>query len=392
MDTPAAAGTPAAARPGAAPTLRERWIAWRNRVLAEPGFQRSAARFWPARAIARRRARALFDLCAGFVYSQVLYACVRSGLLERLRDGPATAEELAARIGLPADATRTLLEAAATLQLVEPVRDGRYALGVQGATVLGAPAVKAMIEHHAVLYADLADPLALLRGEHRPTALQRYWAYAATPTPGDLAPGAVAAYTELMSRSQPLVAHEVLDAYPLRSHRRVLDVGGGDGTFLCALAARAPHVHVTLFDLPPVAARAKERFLAAGLAARAEAVGGDFRADPLPAGADLVTFVRVLHDHDDDTVMGLLRAARAALAPGGRLLIAEPMAGAPGAEPMGGAYFGLYLLAMGQGRPRTPGELTAMARSAGFTTLRSVPTSQPLQAQVLVSDPVPGVA
>jgi demethylspheroidene O-methyltransferase len=383
----------ALAAPGTGPpprtSLRDRWVAWRNRRLADPAFQRGAAGFFLTRFVARRRARELFDLCAGFVYSQVLYACVRGGVLEALRAGPLELAALAARAELPLDAARTLLEAAATLHLVEVRADGRYELGVQGATVLGAPAVAAMIEHHAVLYADLADPLAMLKGATRPTTLQRYWAYAATGQPRHLEPGAVAAYTELMSRSQPLVAHDVLDAYPLRRHRVVLDVGGGDGTFLAALAERAPHVRCVLFDLPPVAARARARFLAAGLAARAEAVGGDFGADPLPRGADLVTFVRVLHDHDDATVRGLLRAAREALPAGGRVLIAEPMAGTPGAEPMGGAYFGLYLFAMGHGRPRTAAELESMLLEAGFSAVREVPTAQPLQTRVLVAEAAP---
>lgn len=360
-------------------------MAWRNRRLADPAFQRAAAGFWPTRAIARRRARALFDLCAGFVYSQVLYACVRGGVLEALRDGPLTLAELARRAELPLDAARTLLDAAATLALVEPRADGRYALGVHGATVLGAPAVAAMIEHHAVLYADLVDPLAMLRGQTRPTALQRYWAYAATPAPGALSPDAVAGYTELMSRSQPLVAHDVLDAYAMAAHRVVLDVGGGDGTFLAAVAAHAPQLQVVLFDLPPVAARAAARFRAAGLEARATAVGGDFGVDPLPRGADLVTFVRVLHDHDDATVAQLLQAARAALPADGTVLIAEPMAGTAGAETMGAAYFGMYLRAMGSGRPRTPAELGALLRAAGFERIRELPTAQPLQTRLLVA-------
>ena len=383
----------ALAAPGAAAparsSLRDRWVAWRNRRLADPAFQRSAAGFLLTRFVARRRARQLFDLCAGLVYSQVLYACVRGGVLDALRDGPLELAALAVRADLPPDAARTLLDAAATLHLVEARADGRWELGVHGATVLGAPAVAAMIEHHAVLYADLADPLALLRGANRPTALQRYWAYAATTQPRGLAPEAVAAYTELMSRSQPLVAHDVLDAYPLRRHRVVLDVGGGDGTFLAALAARAPHVRCVLFDLPPVAARARERFVAAGLAGRAEAVGGDFGVDRLPAGADLVTFVRVLHDHDDATVRTLLRAACEALPAGGRVLIAEPMAGTRGAEPMGGAYFGFYLFAMGHGRPRTREELASLLAEAGFAAIREVPTAQPLQTRVLVAEAAP---
>src|SRR4051794_4279593 len=75
--------------------------------------------------------------------------------------------------------------------------------------------------------------------------------------------------------------------------------------------------------------------------------------------------VRVLHDHDDAAAMTILRTARAALTPGGTLLVAEPMAATKGAETVG-SYFEFYLLAMGSGRPRTAGELTAMLQQAGF--------------------------
>ena len=61
---------------------------------------------------------------------------------------------------------------------------------------------------------------------------------------------------------------------------------------------------------------------------------------------------------------------RDALPPGRRLVVAEPMAGAPGAEPMGDAYFGFYLLAMGRGRPRTLGEIAGLLRAAGFAGVR----------------------
>ena len=80
---------------------------------------------------------------------------------------------------------------------------------------------------------------------------------------------------------------------------------------------RAPDLRLMLFDLPPVAERARARFAAAGLAGRAAAIGGDFLADPLPPGADVVSLVRVLHDHDDAAALAILRAARRAL-PAGR--------------------------------------------------------------------------
>ncbi len=192
-------------------------------------------------------------------------------------------------------------------------------------------------------------------------------------------------YTALMAASQPLVAGEVLDAYRLDRHRCLLDVGGGDGTFLAAAAARAPGLRLVLFDLPPVAERASERFAAQRLAGRATAVGGDFLRDSLPRGADIVSLVRILHDHDDDSALALLRAVRCALPEDGTLLVAEPMSGTRGAEPIGDAYFGFYLLAMGRGRPRTPGEIRALLREAGFARSHLVPTHTPLLTRLIVA-------
>ena len=107
--------------------------------------------------------------------------------------------------------------------------------------------------------------------------------------------------------------------------------------------------------------------------------------DPLPQGADLVSLVRVVHDHDDPEALQLLRAVRRALPSGGVLLLAEPMAGTRGAEAMGDAYFGFYLLAMGQGRPRTATELRALLTQAGFTRVEVRPTRRPMFAQLLVA-------
>ena len=71
--------------------------------------------------------------------------------------------------------------------------------------------------------------------------------------------------------------------------------------------------------------------------------------------------------------------------PQGTLLLAEPMMGTPGAEPVGDAYFGFYLLAMGRGRPRTPRDLKQMLESAGFARTQLLKTRQPLQSRVLVA-------
>jgi len=382
-----------AARPGApvalstkpaAPGWRERWCAWRDRVLTSPEFQRRAARNWFMRPIARRRARALFDLVAGFVYSQVLLACVRVGAFEILAEGPQTAAVLARRFDLPLPATERLLAAAVSLELVEHRSGGRFGLGKLGAPMVGNHAVSAMVEHHAVLYADLSDPLALLRGEGDAPELSRYWAYAEAAEPGALPGAQVNAYSALMSASQPLVAQEVLDTYPLHGHRCLLDVGGGQGRFLVAAGQRTPGLKLMLFDLPAVVVPATAAFAANGLQDRALVFGGDFTRDALPHGADLASLVRVLYDHGDERALTILRAVHRALPPGGSLLVAEPMAGAPGAPRMGDAYFGMYLLAMRGGRARTAAELAALLRTAGFEQVRELPTPIPLQVGVLV--------
>jgi demethylspheroidene O-methyltransferase len=93
----------------------------------------------------------------------------------------------------------------------------------------------------------------------------------------------------------------------------------------------------------------------------------------------------VLHDHDDESARVLLRGAYAALVPGGRLLIAEPMAATRGAEPIGDAYFGFYLLAMGRGRARTAAEIADLLIGAGFAAPKSLQTRRPLLASVLTA-------
>jgi demethylspheroidene O-methyltransferase len=277
-----------------------------------------------------------------------------------------------------------LLESAAALGLLQRQGDDGFGLGPLGAALLGNPGVTAMIEHHALLYADLRDPVALLRGQHQATALGRLWPYATSRCARDLPPEEVAAYSTLMAESQPMVAANVLSAYRLDRHRCLLDLGGGDGTFLVQAAAAAPNLKLMLFDLPAVAKRAQARFGEAGLTCRAEAFGGDFRTDSLPAGADIVSLIRVIHDHDDEVALAILGAAWQALPAGGTLLLAEPMAGTPAA---GGveAYFAFYLLAMGSGRPRRAEELTALLHTAGFTGVRILPSRQPMLVRVLTA-------
>ncbi len=353
------------------PTFKSRWIARRNAILGDPKFQRWAARFPLTRGTVQHHARELFFSVTGFVYTQTVLATLRSGLLDRLAAGATTVDDAAIATALSSAAAGRLLKAAASIGLAEAVGDGVYMLGQAGVALKGNPGIAAMIEHHTLLYTDLADPIALLKREGGGGALSGFWPYA------EARAGEVDSYSALMAASQPMVAEQVIDAYDFRRHKRLLDIGGGEGAFVGAVGKAAPGLARAVFDLPDVVARiadpAVTRF------------GASFLTDALPTGFDCLSLIRILHDHDDAAVLRILCAAKAALAPGGTLVIGEPMAGAGKDARVGHAYFGFYLLAMGSGRARTPDEYRAMLEKAGFSGVRTRRTTIPLIASVVTA-------
>lgn len=355
-----------------------RWRIWRNRLMASAAFRRWASRTPLIRGVARRRATELFDLVAGFVYAQTLFAAVETGLLDVLGEEPVATDSVTVRIGLGDEAAIRLLRACAALGLIEEIAPGYWMLGAQGAILRSDTGIQAMIRHHKLLYADLADPVALLKDDRQtPTRLSDFWSYAGTDQPvlgrrDDTDP-----YSRLMAATQGMVTQQILASYDFDRHRAVLDVGGGHGVFAGALRQNYPGLRIGVFDLPAVVE---------GLA-DADVTGhpGDFFADQIPQGYDCITLVRILHDHDDDAAAKLLRSIFSSLAPGSRLLIAEPMAGTRGAEAMGDAYFGLYLWAMRSGRPRRAAEIGALLDAAGFRSWKRIGTDQPLVASLIVA-------
>jgi demethylspheroidene O-methyltransferase len=363
---------------------RAGWRSRRDRWLTSPAFQRWALR-WPLlRTIARRRAEALFDLCAGFTYSQTLRAVVEVGLCESVAAGPREIAELARQAGMPVEAMRRLSAAAVSLGLLEHRGPESIGIGALGAALVGNPMIGALVAHHDLLYEDLADPVSRLRSRSAATRLGQYWAYAGRPAEAG-SRAATEPYSALMSASQAMIAEEIIAAYPVARHRRWLDIGGGNAELLIRLARVNAGLRGTCFDLPGVSEQARSNIAAAGLGDRLCAHGGDLFCDPLPEGHDIASLVRILHDHEDAAVRRILAAAHAALAPGGSILVAEPMSDPAGGNRVADAYFGMYLLAMGQGRARSPDELTTLLREAGFRSIRRRRTRFPMLLRVLVA-------
>ena len=89
-------------------SLLDQLFIHKDRLIAHRSFQRLVARIPVLREISKNRARGVFNLMAGFVYSQILLACVRVRLFEHLANGPLDITDLAKKIDLTSATDRLL--------------------------------------------------------------------------------------------------------------------------------------------------------------------------------------------------------------------------------------------------------------------------------------------
>ena len=329
-----------------------------TRLALSPRFHALAERLPFIRAHARAEGRALFDIVGGFVQSQALLALVELRLLHRLAESSAPLADLARAADLPEPRLAVLLQAGAALRLVRHKR-GLWHLTPRGAAFLTVPGLEAMVRHHPVLYRDLADPVAFFKGQTAPE-LAGFWPYVFGALK-DQDAGLAARYSALMADSQGLVAEDTLKQVDLSDRQHLMDVGGGTGRFLSAVAARYPALRLTLFDLPQVVAGADPRL------DRLTVAPGSFRDGPLPEGRDAISLIRVLYDHADAQVDTLLAKTFAALPAGGRLVVSEPMSGGDRPDPATDVYFAVYTLAMQTGRTRSAADIAQRLANVGFS-------------------------
>jgi len=344
--------------------------------MASRKFQAWAARFPLTRRFVRREGDALFDMMAGFCHSQILMALAELQIPEALLGGPVQVDELATNCGVPPERFQILIQGGAAIGMLK-LRKGQVALSQRGAAFATVPGLSAMVRHHRAFYRDLEDPVAFFRGETT-TELADVWPYVFGKASA-IDPVTASAYSELMAQSQALVADDTLQMVDFGGITELMDVGGGTGAFLTAVGQAHPSIKLHLFDLPPVAPAAKERFETAKLSARSDITTGSFREDALPKGPDAISLVRVLYDHSDDTIRALLASVFDTLPPGGRIIISEPMSGGQTPNRATDAYFALYTMAMRTGRTRSAAEISMFLAHAGFGDIK---TRKPLRAYV----------
>ena len=369
-------------------TWQDSLLQWLERLYASPRLYQWSLSNPLTRWITKRRTQQIFDLMSGFVYSQVLLGCVRLDLFKMLYQKPLDLQQISLQTRVSEQALQKLLVSAVSLGLLESRSHQRFGLGALGVPLAMHPGIGAMVEHNHLLYRDMQDPLAFLNNAWQGD-MAEYWPYAHDAQAAErVAQEKFSRYSDLMASSQEFVVQEILESYYFEEHRCVLDVGAGKGRFASELALHAKHLKLQLFDLPPVLELAKATFQSKGLTDRLSLCPGNFLHDPLPQGADLVTLVRVAHDHPDEVVQQLLQKIHDALPVGGILLLAEPMAKTYSQNADGPAqtdvYFHFYLLAMGAGRLRTPEELMLMMSKAGFVGLELLPNNMPIHARILL--------
>ena len=327
--------------------------------------------------------RRLWELWLSGLQQPSIVAAEQAGIFTALADAPATAEELASRLGFDERATRVLVRLLAAMRLLVQ-RNGRYHLGDEARTYLvkGSPWYWAPMASVAVSEWHRDRLLEKLR--------QRGSDQVAGPegTPlvssegraaDDWAAGNVSLQrarevaARMHAHSLP-AAVGVARRYDFGGVARVLDVGGGSGCFMIAAAQAHPNLRGTILELPAMCEVARGYIESGGVADRVDTRAVDMFRQPWPAGCDALFFSNVWHDWNVRTCQWLAARAFEALPSGGRILVHEMLLDDDGDGPVTAAAFSMLMLLATQGQQFTAGELKTILEAAGFARIGVTPT------------------
>ena len=175
------------------------------------------------------------------------------------------------------------------------------------------------------------------------------------------------------------IGQAVVPRVDLHGCRRLLDVGGGPGTYSVLLARANPGLTCTVLDLPEVVQVARTLIGEQGMAGRISAQAGDYRETPFPPGQDAVIFFGVLHQEAADSIRDLLGRAHAALVPGGRVYVLDMMTDATRTQPAFSALFAVNMALTAQhGWVFADSDLADWLADAGFESFTCRPLPPPM--------------
>jgi hypothetical protein len=310
----------------------------------------------------------LFDLVQSHRVTAVIYVAVRLGIAELLRGGPQTLGELAKATGAHERSLGRLLTALSTIGVCVRTGEGSYALTEVGAGLDGEAAQS--FKGWAIFEAEMLSKRwsgmleSVMTGK---TAAELQGAADSFELMGRT-PENVDKFNAAMTELTRLVTPAILRAYDFSGISHLMDIGGGSGELLGAIAQQNPKLRGTVFDLPRCAAAAGTRLRQIGVSGRVEFVAGDFFKS-VPAVADAITLKSIIHDWNDARSITILRNCRQALPSHGRLLLVERlMPEMPNAsdEDKAHAMSDLNMMCGPGGCERTQGQYRELFEKSGF--------------------------
>jgi len=318
----------------------------------------------------------IMRIALGFMAAKHLFVASGIGLFEKLAGGPASLDDLAAATGIPPRTLRISADAMMSLGLLQ-TEDGRYRNSAAAAAFLaGAPGpdLRPMLRFFDrvcyPLWTSLED--AVRNGEGR-SQFSRF-----TEEQQQLFSAGVEAVTAPAAAALGTV-------YDFARHRRVLDIGGGTGSFLIRVLRRHPMLDAALFELPGACAVARRRLAGEPEGARVAVVEGDFFRDPLPDGYDVLIVANTAHVLSVAHNLDLLRKVRSHVAAGARLLLVDLWMDASRTEPPAAPLMsGEFLVMSGEGQSYAEEDADEWLAQTGWRKLDRRPLAGP--ASVIIAE------
>jgi SAM-dependent methyltransferase len=303
----------------------------------------------------------LLDMSSGYWRGCAVQAAVRLKVFSALQEDGAEAAQVARAIGGDVRATGLLLDALAALGLVAKTA-GRYANTPFSAQhlVVGRPGYMGHIimHHHNILdgWAQLDQAVLTGKKVNRRSYGVEFERESFLMGMFNLAMG---------------LAPQMAAQFQLAGRRRLLDLGGGPGTYAIHFCQANPGLSAVILDRPTTEPFARETVARFGLTGRIDFIGGDFTVDPFGGGPyDVAWLSHILHSNSEADCQQCLEKTAAVLEPGGLILIHEFILNDAKDGPEFPALFALnMLLGTEGGRSYSRAEIAGMLTAAGFTDI-----------------------
>jgi SAM-dependent methyltransferase len=301
----------------------------------------------------------------GFRATQTVYVMAKLGLADQLAAGPLTTQQLAARVNADQRSLGRLLRLAAYYDLVSEAPNGRYSLTPLGhalqSEVDGSvrPSAIMMGEESYRAWGDLLHSVKTGESAFDHVYGAEFFDYLAQN------PDSQVTFDAAMSvGTDELFGGPLAEAYDFSNVRRIIDVGGGNGSVSAAILKLHPHVEAVIYDQPQVLPAADAYLSKAGVRDRCHLVAGSF-FESVPEGGDAYLLSNIVHDWDDDRALRILRNCRRAMKPHARVLLLEDVM-PPHGSASRAAMYDINMMVLLHGQERTEDEYRTLLAAAGL--------------------------